>query len=270
MFLNAKSNKVSGHIIEQIRIAILEGRLKPGDKLPTEKELMEKFKVSRGTLREALRSLEILGLLEIRKGISGGPFITEIDTKKARENFINFFHFKNLSLENLFEVRLMLEPNITAKAAVAITEEDLQRLEKLIRDCDQILNQNVSDVPVELRRNEIQFHRIIANVAGNPILTFLLDVVENLPINGFEILQPPTKKFSQEVQKAHNKIYKALLERNARKARSEMVRHIREVEKSLIALRKERSFKDLSQKTNEVEKNAAPNHNFKEKGVLIG
>jgi DNA-binding FadR family transcriptional regulator len=78
MFKSAKSNKISGHIIEQIREAIFKGQLKPGDKLPPERELMKNFKVSKATLREALRSLEVLGFLEIRKGVSGGAFVTEV------------------------------------------------------------------------------------------------------------------------------------------------------------------------------------------------
>lgn len=71
MFNSVKPNKISEHIIEQIRKAIFDGRLKPGDKLPSEKELIGNFKVSKVTLREALRSLEVLGFLEIRKGASG-------------------------------------------------------------------------------------------------------------------------------------------------------------------------------------------------------
>ena len=98
MFEAAKSNKISAQIVEQIRKAIFEGNLKPGDKLPSEKELLDTFQVSRATLREALRSLEVLGFLEIKKGASGGAFVVEMDMNKAREGLINFFHFTcNLS-----------------------------------------------------------------------------------------------------------------------------------------------------------------------------
>ena len=139
MFDSVKPNKVSQHIIDQIRNAIFEGRLKPGDKLPSEKELTEKFKVSKATLREALRSLEVLGFLEIRKGVSGGAFVTEVDMMKARDSFTNFLLFKNLSLKDLSEVRLLLEPYIAKKATLAITQEDLRRLGKLITDSDRAL-----------------------------------------------------------------------------------------------------------------------------------
>jgi GntR family transcriptional regulator, transcriptional repressor for pyruvate dehydrogenase complex len=244
MFDSVKSNKISEHIIEQIRRAIFDGRLKPGDKLPSEKVLGENFKVSKATLREALRSLEVLGFLEIRKGASGGAFVIEVDMKKARDCFTNFLHSKNLSLRNLSEVRLLLEPYIAEKAALAIGEEDLTRLEKLNEECDDFLKHNI---PVESRKNEIEFHRIIATVTGNPILMFLLDFVENLLIDAKEILQPG-EEFSRKVLNAHKRIHKALLERDVKKARYEMIKHVREVERDLLPFDKEGQAGELNLK----------------------
>jgi GntR family transcriptional repressor for pyruvate dehydrogenase complex len=192
MFKSVKSKKVSEHIIEQIRRAIFEGKLKPGDKLSPEKDLMKTFHVSKATLREALRSLEILGFLEIRKGASGGAFVTEVDMKTARDSFTNFLLFKNLSLKNLAEVRLILESYIAEKAALGITEEDLRRLENLNKECEYVTQH---DTPIESRKNEIEYHRIIGSVSGNPILMFILDFVENLLIDTKEILQPGKEFF---------------------------------------------------------------------------
>ena len=252
MFQTVKSNKISEHIVEQIRNAIFEARLKPGDKLPPEKELMKTFHVSKATLREALNSLEILGFLEIRKGVSGGAFVTEVDMKKARDSFTNFLLFKNLSLSNLSEVRLILEPYVAEKAALAITNEDLSILEKLINECGYVLKH---DIPIEHRKNEIEFHRIIGSVTGNPIFMFILDFVENLLIDTKEILQPG-KEFSQRVLNAHKRIYKALAERDPKKAREEMVKHVREVERDLLILQKERNISDLNiQRFGKREKN---------------
>jgi GntR family transcriptional repressor for pyruvate dehydrogenase complex len=239
MFESVKSNKISENIVEQIRKAIFEGSLKPGDKLPPERELMKNFKVSKATLREALRSLEVLGFLEIRKGVSGGPFVTEVDMKTARDSFINFLHFKNLSLNDLTEVRLLLESHIAEKVAHAISEEDLNRLKKLIEESEYVLKHNI---PIESRKNEIEFHRIIGSITGNPILMFILDFVENLLIDTKEILQPG-KDFSKKVLNAHKRIYKALLTRNAQKAHEEMIKHIKEVEADLIAIQKEKRGK---------------------------
>ena len=236
MFDSVKSDKVSQHIIDQVRNAIFDGRLRPGDKLPSERELTEKFKVSKATLREALRSLEVLGFLQMRKGVSGGAFVTEVDMVKARDSFTNFLLFKNLSLEDLSEVRLLLEPYIAEKATPAITKDDLHRLEKLIKDSEHAIKNNAS---LASRQDEIEFHRIIASITGNPILMFILDFVENLLIDTKEILKPG-KEFSGKVLRAHKRIYNALLERNVKKVHEEMVRHIREVEKDLVVAHKER------------------------------
>jgi len=241
MFKSVKSDKVSEHITEQVRKAIFEGSLKPGDKLPPEKKLIETFHVSKATLREALRSLEVLGFLEIRKGVSGGAFVTEIDMKKARDSFTNFLLFKNLSLSNLSEVRLILEPYVAEKAARSINEEGLETLKKLNKECEYILKH---DIPIESRKNEIEYHRIIGSLSGNPILMFILDFVENLLIDTKEILQP-SKEFSQKVLNAHKRIYKALSERDPKKAREEMIKHVREVAKDLMALQKKRGIEKI-------------------------
>jgi GntR family transcriptional repressor for pyruvate dehydrogenase complex len=240
MFNSVKSSKVCQHISDQIRNAIFDGRLKPGDKLPFERELIEKFKVSKATLREALRSLEVLGFLEIRKGVSGGAFVTEVDMTKARDSFTNFLLFKNLSLKDLSEVRLLLEPYIAEKATLAITKEDLNRLGKLIKDSEHAIK---NDMAFESRKDEIEFHRIIASITGNPILMFILDFVENLLIDTKEILKPG-RDFSGKVLRAHKRIYNGLLERNVKKVHEEMVRHIREVEKDLLAAHKERRIEE--------------------------
>ena len=248
MFDSVKSNKVSQNITDQIRNAIFEGRLKPGDKLPSERELIENFKVSKATLREALRSLEVLGFLGIRKGVSGGAFVTEVDMTKARDSFTNFLLFKNLSLKDLSEVRLLLEPYIAEKATQAITQADLNRLQKLIKESEHAIKNNIA---LESRKDEIEFHRIIASITGNPILMFILDFVENLLIDTKAILKPG-REFSKKVLRAHKRIYNALLERNVKKVHEEMVRHIREVERDLLTAHKEKGMEE--QKFDRIEK----------------
>jgi GntR family transcriptional regulator, transcriptional repressor for pyruvate dehydrogenase complex len=223
VFVNAKSNRVCEHVIDQIRQAIFDGRLKPGDRLPSEKELIEEFHVSRGTLREALRTLEGLGVLHIRQGVSGGPYVTEIGVERAKENLASFFQFKNLSIQNLVEVRLMLEPDIAATVATRIADDDLAQLRALIKKCKRTLRQKGD---AELHDEFLEFHRIIASITENPILTFLLDVIKNLPVSGLDAGRRPTKKFARYVLEDHIKIYRALEERNPEKARAEVTSHI--------------------------------------------
>jgi GntR family transcriptional repressor for pyruvate dehydrogenase complex len=137
-----------------------------------------------------------------------------------------------------------LEPYIAEKAALAIGEEALKRLEKLIEEGDYFLKHKI---PIEARKNEIEFHRIIAGVTGNPILMFILDFVENLLIDAKEILQPG-EEFSRKVLNAHKRIHKALLERDVKKARTEMIKHVREVEKDLLPFDREEQGRELNLK----------------------
>ena len=153
MFQSVKLNKISENITEQIREAIFHGKLKPGDRLPIEKELMGKFEVSKGTIREALRSLEVLGFVDIRKGASGGTFVTEVDMNRVRDYFTNYLLFQNLSLTNLSEVRLILEPYIAEKAARLIKRKDLKKLEEIVEQSEDALEKK----ELRIRSNSMNF-----------------------------------------------------------------------------------------------------------------
>jgi GntR family transcriptional repressor for pyruvate dehydrogenase complex len=164
-----------------------------------------------------MRSLEVLGFLEIRKGASGGAFVTEVDLKKARDCFTNFLHFKNLSIRDLAEVRLLLESYIAEKAAFTITEEDLKRLRKLNDESDYVLKH---DIPIESRKNEIEFHRIIGCVTGNPILMFILDFVETFLLiqkRFCNLVKNFPKKSSWPINKFTRPCYKKIQKRSEKK-----------------------------------------------------
>jgi GntR family transcriptional repressor for pyruvate dehydrogenase complex len=238
MFQSARSSKASENIVEQIRKAIFEGKLRPGDRLPTEAQLMESFQVSKATLREAMRALEFLGFLEIKKGASGGAFVKKVDVNKARDLLLNFLHFQDLSLQDLSEVRLLLEPYAAEKCAVSINSEDLDRLKRLNEQCQLILDGRVC---ADLRQNEIEFHRVIGRATGNPILSFVLEFVENLLIDAKEVIRPD-EAFSRRVLSAHRRIVQALEKGDPKLARVEMERHVTEVAEDLAELEKVRQI----------------------------
>lgn len=236
MFESVKTNRISEYIISQIRSAVFEGKLKPGDRLPPEHLLMETFGVSKATLREALRGLELLGFLQVRKGVEGGAVITEVDIKPALGCLTNYLHFKNLSIGDLGQVRLLLESYGVEKAALAISPAEIGKLKELNEACAKALDAGDGD---EIRKNEIEFHRIIAGVTQNPILVVLVDIIENL-LDGFKETLQPDRVFSEKVLAAHGRIIDALEQRDPRKTREEMLNHLREVEEDLILLQKQR------------------------------
>ena len=232
MFKIARTRTVTQKIIGQIRTAILEGKLKPGDVLPPEKELVEQFGVSKQTLRESLRALEHMGLIDVRKGIGGGAHIVEVDIEVTKQSLANFLYFKDLSIENLSELRKLIEPHAAAMAAKTITREDLCTLGELNQQARENLDKKFLQ---EMSINEINFHRVIAQTTSNPILVLILDFVEDL-LEDFKKVLKPDLAFSKSVLDAHERIYEAICDKDPEKASTEMYRHVHEVEEHLARL----------------------------------
>jgi len=232
MFKAITSSKAPQNIINQIRNAILKGKIGTGQKLLSEKKLMEEFGVSKSTLREALRTLEVMGLIEIRKGAKGGVFVSEVDMKITQQSLINFLHYKNVSVYHLSEIRKVLEPYAAKTAAQSIGAADLAELKNINERCVQALQQGQTD---KVEKDIIRFHRIIANCSENPILVFILAFIEDL-LEDIKKLLRPDNSFFQSVVAAHTCIYDALAEGDADKAFSEMYKDVSRVEEFLAPM----------------------------------
>jgi DNA-binding FadR family transcriptional regulator len=128
MFKQAKQNRTFEDIILQIQHAILQGNLKEGDKLPSERNLRETFKVSRGTLREALRALEQKGLIVIKTGVQGGAIVCPVDNKLMSENLDLLLQRQKISLRELAEFREEVEGLVAVKAAEKAKNRDIKQL----------------------------------------------------------------------------------------------------------------------------------------------
>ena len=239
MFKSAKFNRVSKSIVEQIRQAILQGKLKPGDRLPPEKELAENFGVSKASLREAFRALEAMGFLEVRQGVGGGAFVQEVDLKTASDGLINFFFFKNPTIEEYSLLRSFIEPQIAELAAQKITSEDLDALADNVEQTKKALDNG--SFPHEL---EIDFHGRIAASIGNSLISLIVEFVESMLSETKEIIQPDYE-FALQVYVAHQRIFDALRVRDPEAARMEMLRHVKEVEEGLLACRDKKGLQDI-------------------------
>ena len=235
MFKTAKFSRISQNIVQQIRQAILQGKLKPGDRLPPEKELAEDFGVSKASLREAFRALEALGLLGVRQGVSGGAFIREVDEKIARDALTNYLYFHNPSIAELSQLRSIIEPQLAEIAALEASEEELDQLEEGLQELKSSLSQEQFNHEVE-----IDFHRRIAAIAKNPFICLIMDAVRDMLVGIKDLIQTD-HVFSEKVFFAHERILNALRERDPQKARIEMFRHVKDVEQSLIAFKQRHS-----------------------------
>lgn len=231
MFNSAIQEKRSMHIVRQIREAILRGKLAPDHRLPSEKDLLVQFGVSKHTLREALRALESMGYIEIRQGAGGGPVICEMDMDNTRDMIASFLYFKNVSVKNLCEVRKIFEPYLARLAAERLDAEDVEKLKALNEAYRKSLKRKKPAM-----KDEVSFHILLAKASGNPVMILILDFVNNLLIDLKSHLKPGLH-FSEKVLAAHESILEAILAKDGQAAADAMYSHICEVEAELEELR---------------------------------
>jgi GntR family transcriptional repressor for pyruvate dehydrogenase complex len=180
MFQTAKQTKVFQDVVAQIQEAILDGRLKTGDTLPSERQLKDMFNISRGTLREALRVLEQKGLIEIKLGVGGGSVVKDVNADQVSESLALLIRSQKVSLNHLAEFREDVEGIVAAHAAKRCTEADISQLRELLNKARKCLDQGTSqrDAFIEIDK---QIHMTLAAVAQNPIyISVLHSVHENI------------------------------------------------------------------------------------------
>ena len=221
----AKKDKIPTVIIRQIRSAIMQGKLRPGQALANEKELIEQFGVSKHTLREALRTLEGMGLITIKRGAGGGPVVSEIDIDTARDYFSTFLYFQNVARSDISELRKLAEPYIARRVAETVTPEVIADLEKIQAECRELVGQGKSLVGAEA---EIMFHVYLARHTNNTILWVVMDFVNNM-LADIKMAMKPGQEFSEQVLVAHQKILDAIKDGDPDRAEKAMLDHICEV-----------------------------------------
>lgn len=241
MFAEIQQNKITQQIIHQIHTAIIRGKLAPGDRLPFESDLIKQFGISKQTLRESLRALEHMGLIEIRKGMGGGSFVVEVDSEVTKRSLLNYFYFKNLSITHLTEVRKLIEPYAASVAAQKMSDQDIRELKELNDNALRFLKKKDFDQTME---NEIGFHMKLLEQTENPLLTLLMEFVESILIDYKKELEMGLD-FLKEVLAAHERIYLAIEARDEKRASKEMMDHILELEEGLYKKQKDLSLKEV-------------------------
>lgn len=208
---------LSEKIAEEIRKLILDNKYTPGDKLPNETELANSLNVSRSTIREAIKILVSLNILEIRRG--KGTFVCENPGVTKDPLGIAFMDKKDL-LFYYFETRLIIEPEIAALAAQRVTQENIKRIEGAAKKVEKdILKER------DHSKNDIIFHNTIAQSINNPIVQRLAPIINESIIAG-TLKAKYIADDSQEVIGHHNNILKAIKDKKPEQARIYMKEHI--------------------------------------------
>ncbi|WP_151704376.1 FadR/GntR family transcriptional regulator [Nitrincola alkalilacustris] len=210
-----KRMKRADQIVESVKRWVVLKDVQPGDKLPNEKALMELFECSKGTVREALKSLEVQGLITVKTGPNGGAILAQVPYPLASQMLRNYLHFQHPTGPDIYSMRKLVEPEIATIAVDKLTAEDLAELERLTELCAspaQDIEQRVTQ-----RIAELDFHNLLADRCGNPILgffgRFLNDLIKDLVIYK-KVQLPEQQEFSKSNLHYHRELLTAFKARD--------------------------------------------------------
>ncbi|MBI2188403.1 MAG: FadR family transcriptional regulator [Acidobacteria bacterium] len=219
--------RVNEAIVRAIQDQIRRGELKPGDRLPPERQLAEMFDASRSSVREALRALELSGLIYSRHG--EGNFVSEAPGGAAL-TLLDFLERQRASLLDLSEARKLFEPFLATLAASRATREDL---EELHRAAEEEATQLQAGETQAAFRSDRAFHHAVAVATGNQELVKLHSYLSDLVAGGRrEALENDVRRAQSAMD--HRRLYQAIARRDGAAARAAMLRHLENVERILM------------------------------------
>ena len=175
-FQQVKKSRIFQDVVDQIQEAILNRTLRPGDRLPPERELRETFNISRGTLRESLRVLEQKGLIEIRLGTGGGAVVRSAGTEQLTETLALMIRSGTLSVQDIGEFRQGMEGQIARLAAQRATAEDIASLETLVDKAEVEACQGAVEPFLDIDQ---EIHKAMGRIAGNALYRYAAQVVHD-------------------------------------------------------------------------------------------
>ncbi len=193
--------------------------LPSGAKLPAEANMLQKYQVGRASLREALRLLEVQGLIVIRPGPGGGPVVASADSRNFARMAALYFHLGDATYRDLVEARLVMEPVMARLAAGRRDPGDLAQLEQFISSTPEATDQSA------YFRHATDFHGLVSGMSGNPVLDLLVQSLKDLYTDRFQGVIFPVRD-RQRVQDEHVEIARAIVKGNGAKAERLMREHM--------------------------------------------
>ncbi len=221
MFRPVRVARASEEIVQQVKTLIFDGRLTPGDPLPSEKDLAGQFRLSRITVRDALRILESQGLIEIKVGARGGAFVARPSTEPVTESLTNMLRLQGASIPDLVEARLAVETRVAALAAQRATAGDVDAMEQAIANARA---GRAAGDPYFMPHS-VAFHIALAEAAKNQIL---LSIVNSFRAPFHEALARllPADDMAEQAIDDHQKMLEAIKAHDPERARRVMDEHL--------------------------------------------
>lgn len=226
-----KPRKIYELIAEQLKEQIVSGQLKPGEKLPSTKELSERYQVGRSTLREALSALKAMGLLEIRQG--EGSYVRAIDAQDVELPGFDALLLSRETVLELIEARKALEVSNAGLAAEKRTDDDLRKFQQVLKRMEEHLGDEE-----EGERSDVAFHLILAEATHNSIMARLIESISaqmQTAIRETRRLEMyANREVATRLWQEHLAVYRAIEAQDAAGAQAAMSSHLLHVEETLV------------------------------------
>jgi GntR family transcriptional regulator, transcriptional repressor for pyruvate dehydrogenase complex len=220
-----RRNKVYEEVARQIERLIVN-KLRPGDKLPAERELADMLKVSRGSIRDAIRGLELMGLVEPRQG--AGTIVRDNTAAILVNPLATAIKRRKDAVAELLDFRKMLEPPLAARAAIHASSEEIGEMEAILKRQEQKHKQDEPAVA-----EDAEFHYNIALASGNSVVLKVIDILMDLLRETRERSLQHNGR-SQKSLDGHRRILAAIKRHDSDAAKSAMLRHIEDVEEIVL------------------------------------
>ncbi len=237
-FKPIKQVRLSDEIVGQLKQSIMLGRFKTGDKLPSERELADKFEVSRVAVREALKSLKDLGFIVTRQGAAGGAYVRDLSFENLTNAFLDLFLSEKISIPELNQVRIYVEPEVARLAALHVTPDYREQLETALEAENEPGPGFLEEIDIKTA-----IHFILAEMCGNRFFEALERSLMRLTRQVVEVIRPSSPGLHPIGM--HRPVVEAVLSGNPEAAAAAMRAHAIEFGQNLAMV--ERVYRERKQ-----------------------
>ena len=225
LFKAVEPKRTFEDISNQIKHLIYSGQLKPGDRLPSERELAIQFNTGRMSLREALRILEESSFIRVKTGIDGGIYVKELDETGISKSILDLLKVGHIDVDEIAELRFALESFILESGIKKRTKKQLSALKNNIVACEEILARSSTDIRYDIDEKLFKFHSILADISKNRMHKYLFNAIMSLYVDVFK-KNTLELSFFQDHVKQHRMIYEALESKDLKAAQKAIKSHI--------------------------------------------
>jgi GntR family transcriptional regulator, transcriptional repressor for pyruvate dehydrogenase complex len=220
IFRPVKTKRAFEEISTEIKRLIFQGTLKPGDRLPNENDLARKFGVSRQTIREALRVLELTGVIRMQKGGTGGPLVVDTIMHAINGLYLDAIQMKNITPEEISFARIKIEKMVLDAAIDCADDSDIGKLEENVASEKRVLANNL-----DAFEKNVEFHRLIARASKNHLFVIVMESIVAV-VADFRSRIGLDIEVSKRAANEHEEILQAIKQRDREVAAELMEKHL--------------------------------------------